>query len=735
MRCVRLEPFFAGTGYFSKCDPGKYASRTGMPACMPCAAGYFTPKSGSRCESPETSLKAGAGNCSACVEGYYLHSRFIAAPAVPRERVRGKYDPEDHQCPARVLSIYRVEQRSDHLPACEELQRYRRRQREQRAATAAIDRHRRDSRLHSRSLWSVMPVMRVWLSPLKRQKMYELRRCDAEYEGPRRICGNRFHFPGDFSCLNRSDREESCCSESLLQKAQKNRIEAVGARLTALIITMQIIILVNNNHKDLEGEGVPAPFRNFLENFNFLTLDIMSVLPLGCAFGHVTHFKKMVLWTIVPTAMIVAVSIAVCLVKRAATKRNIRKGTCYVIILMLPLISRTILQTFRCVKYNEDDKFTPVLKVLFVDQSVDCKKSSYALMKHYAILNVLIWPVGVPIGLMIWLSTVAKYLDPPNVSEEQAIQERNSNEHIKNSAIAFLALKYKPRYWYYEIIFSLTRRLVLTCVVLVFNTRGGFILFVLFVSILTTVCEREMDAFIDPYLGSFVYLMSWQTLLCMLAMLIMDAEMTSDVGDVSVGVTLLLLNVLMMIFVFVETKENVKRRNTERMAKRFEIEALKKAQPKTKPSGVRSLWEKVLGRVAAGDGKANRVMPVLSHEGKVDDDADFDGNSSDEFESKDDTMEMSNEKSGGKQKSVTVTRSFDQMLKGRTRRSEEMLLHWRWAPLTCRCSTRRTSSRISSIATTWSLMRKQSMSTVSCTLRTCTTRTSYQTMIWLNRLA
>ena len=135
--------------------------------------------------------------------------------------MRGKYDPEDHQCPARVLSIYRVEQRSDHLPLCEELQRYRRRQREQRAATAAIDRHRRDSRLHSRSLWSVMSVMRVWLSPLKRQKMYELQRCDAEYEGPRRICGDRFHFPSDFSCLNRSDREEWCCSESFLQKAQK----------------------------------------------------------------------------------------------------------------------------------------------------------------------------------------------------------------------------------------------------------------------------------------------------------------------------------------------------------------------------------------------------------------------------------------------------------------------------------------------------------------------------------
>ena len=144
------------------------------------------------------------------------------------------------------------------------------------------------------------------------------------------------------------------------------------------------------------------------------------------------------------------------------------------------------------------------------------------------------------------LQRVAKYLDPVEVTEAQAIQDRVGNENVKNSAIAFLALKYKPRYWYYEIVFNLSRRLVLTCFVLMFNSRGAFILFVLAVSILTTVCEREMNAYIDPYLGAFVYLMSWQIQLCMLGMLIMDAEMTDGVGDTLVGIILLLVNVMMM---------------------------------------------------------------------------------------------------------------------------------------------------------------------------------------------
>ena len=172
-------------------------------------------------------------------------------------------------------------------------------------------------------------------------------------------------------------------------------------------------------------------------------------------------------------------------------------------------------------------------------------------MEAYAVLMTLIWPVGVPIALMVWLGRLSPYLDPPHVLEEEAIEQRLVDPHVEGSSIAFVALQHRPRYWYYEVVFNLVRRLILTCVVLVFTDKGQFICFVLGVSIITTVSEREMNAHLDPFVGAFIYLMQWQILLCILAMLLMDAQLTNEVGDMSVGVVLMLVNVFMaMVVIF-----------------------------------------------------------------------------------------------------------------------------------------------------------------------------------------
>lgn len=98
---------------------------------------------------------------------------------------------------------------------------------------------------------------------------------------------------------------------------------------------------------------------------------------------------------------------------------------------------------------------------------------------------------------------------------------------------------------------------------LAFESRGASICFILAVSIITTVCEREMDAHINPYVGAFVYLMSWQIMLCVLAMLLMDADMTSEMGDVMVGIVLLIVNIAMFAVVFFDTRGDVMRNRIE----------------------------------------------------------------------------------------------------------------------------------------------------------------------------
>ena len=127
---------------------------------------------------------------------------------------------------------------------------------------------------------------------------------------------------------------------------------------------------------------------------------------------------------------------------------QLRQYGCYAVMLLLPLISRTILKTFRCIEYDSEDPYSEKQRLLFADQNVNCNSEAYRAMEIYAVANVIIWTIGVPVGLMIWLRSLSIYLDPVGMTEEEAIAVRRTDEHIKSSAVAFLALYHKPRYWY-----------------------------------------------------------------------------------------------------------------------------------------------------------------------------------------------------------------------------------------------------------------------------------------------
>ena len=110
---------------------------------------------------------------------------------------------------------------------------------------------------------------------------------------------------------------------SALCRRAKGADQGDRSKVTPLIVTMQIIILVNTNHKDLDGDGLPEPFNRFLDLLKFLTLDAFSFLPMGWVFGHVGHFQKLVVWTAGPFLAIVVAGIIICYVKKAATKKQV----------------------------------------------------------------------------------------------------------------------------------------------------------------------------------------------------------------------------------------------------------------------------------------------------------------------------------------------------------------------------------------------------------------------------
>ena len=87
----------------------------------------------------------------------------------------------------------------------------------------------------------------------------------------------------------------------------KERLKNIGSKLTAFLVTMQIIILMSNNHAALDGANpLPRPFKTFLTFFDFLALDVMNVLPIACIFSkRVGQLESLLAWTIIPDSLLV----------------------------------------------------------------------------------------------------------------------------------------------------------------------------------------------------------------------------------------------------------------------------------------------------------------------------------------------------------------------------------------------------------------------------------------------
>ena len=51
--------------------------------------------------------------------------------------------------------------------------------------------------------------------------------------------------------------------------------------MSILAITYQILIEFTSVHMSSGGSGLPKPFDSFMEFFDFLSFDLLQILPLG----------------------------------------------------------------------------------------------------------------------------------------------------------------------------------------------------------------------------------------------------------------------------------------------------------------------------------------------------------------------------------------------------------------------------------------------------------------------
>ena len=296
-----------------ECPPGTYAMGAASHECFSCEKGMYARKPRSTsckyCRSPRWAVNMGSFNCTSCRNGYYYHPVTGNCVSCNVDEVRC-----DEEVATTLLTLdvndgyFRFTDMSKEIYAC-------RNKHNCKGGTVAGK--------PSCTVGSFGPLCGLC------ENGYYLEGDKARCEPCERAIQGKaviilvaivaFVFAGALSIFVISLKH----AQALLAfyTENKTRIKDMGAKFTAFLIAMQIIVLVKENHQDLDGEPPPNPYSYFVELMGFLALDIMEFIPMACIFGRVTHLAKLLAWTIGPAIVTAILSVAIYFAKTSLRRK------------------------------------------------------------------------------------------------------------------------------------------------------------------------------------------------------------------------------------------------------------------------------------------------------------------------------------------------------------------------------------------------------------------------------
>lgn len=226
--------------------------------------------------------------------------------------------------------------------------------------------------------------------------------------------------------------------------------------------------------------------------------------------------------------------------------------------LVLPAVSQTIFKTFRCQRYDDGE-----YSYLLVDHDIDCDSHFYRQgLVPYAALMVLAFPVGMPLTALVGIVRLKPHLDELQRLGKDTREDLLEHPVLGISIWRSLFKLFKPRFaWWYEVA-DIARRLALTCGTLVFLDIGKFILFSVSVALFSHVVHNELTPYSSEAFNRLVSAEHLQNLLCIIMLLINDADMFEHTSFELVGVVLLVTNLgmlLVTLFALLPSKAKVHR--------------------------------------------------------------------------------------------------------------------------------------------------------------------------------
>jgi hypothetical protein len=148
------------------------------------------------------------------------------------------------------------------------------------------------------------------------------------------------------------------------------------------------------------------------------------------------------------------------------------------IYLLYPSTTNTIFQMFYCRDLLKDAADVNIISVLEADYQIDCTSTEYQLYFWFAVLMVVLIPLGVPgyFWYNLYVHKVSIHGRPETMSDPDPANRIPGNpKYIVVAPLRPLFRFYKPECHYFEVYF-LTEKLILTGLVGLLKDAGGFFL-------------------------------------------------------------------------------------------------------------------------------------------------------------------------------------------------------------------------------------------------------------------
>lgn len=227
----------------------------------------------------------------------------------------------------------------------------------------------------------------------------------------------------------------------------KTQSKSILLRVKVIVSTFQVVTVTAT----VFAVTIPDNLTNFLDAFKFFNLRFSTIIPVGCTTANFDFIENLIITTLFPIGLCLGLYLTMFVEYTITKYLSIRRQEVldeqvlfaivqnkyfnyivYVTYLVLPSVTTTIFQMFICTNIDPEHETDDDSLYLTADMSISCTSMYYYQGVFYAVMMILIYPIGIPcLYLKLLYENREEIMDrnlPPI-----ALDENKSHQPSKNN--------------------------------------------------------------------------------------------------------------------------------------------------------------------------------------------------------------------------------------------------------------------------------------------------------------